>query len=81
MLSSAWQISAWVYTVGPCADTTGRVKAGGSGEEKVNHAHLGGIFKYQLSQMDPRDALPHAHRSVRRGGLSAQRNIQSGQKN
>jgi len=25
---------------------------------------------YQQSQMDPRDALPDAHRAVRRGGRS-----------
>jgi len=26
--------------------------------------------KYQLSQMDPRDALPQVHRAVQRGGRS-----------
>jgi len=35
-----------------------------------NYRDLAHINKYQLSrmQMDPRDALPHAHRAVHRGG-------------
>jgi len=34
-----------------------------------HHRATGLLDKCQLSQMDPRDALPESHRTVNRGGL------------